>query len=212
MLRSHRGWDPGALRCARRLAADLGAPLLWTDLTRLLVDANRSATNPAVFSPWTRGLAAEERARLLAMHHAPHRTRVEHAVREVVGRRRAALHLAIHSFTPRPHGRERYFDVGFLYDPARPGERRLAEAWKDALAQLQPELRVRRNAPYRGRDDGLTRSLRARFGPDRYLGLELELNQAWCRRPGPGADRAVDALRESLQVVLGLGKGPWHPE
>lgn len=202
MLRSHRGWDPGALRCARQLSAALDAPLLPFAFTRLLVDANRSPGNPAVFSPWSRRLDAEARATLLATWHRPHWRRVEAAVQRGVRRSGRVLHVAVHSFTPRLRGGERRFDVGLLYDPRRPGERQLAADWRVALGLVQPELRVRRNAPYRGRDDGLTRALRRRFPPGRYLGFELELSQAWLARPGPAAARALDALGETLAAVL----------
>jgi hypothetical protein len=36
---------------------------------------------------------------------------------------------------------------------------------------------VRRNAPYRGDSDGLTSALRRERSAERYLGIELELNQ-----------------------------------
>ena len=38
-------------------------------------------------------------------------------------------------------------------------------------------LRVRRNYPYRGDADGLTTTLRRRFPWQRYLGIEIEVNQ-----------------------------------
>lgn len=60
-LASHRGWDEGALPLARRFSRALGVPLVANTWTRLLVDVNRSASNPACFSEWTRSLPAAER-------------------------------------------------------------------------------------------------------------------------------------------------------
>ena len=54
LLASHRGWDPGTLDLARRLAAAFGAPLVAATTTRLLVDLNRSPHNPRAFSEITR--------------------------------------------------------------------------------------------------------------------------------------------------------------
>jgi hypothetical protein len=50
--------------------------------------------------------------------------------------------------------------------------------WKESLAALAPELRVRRNYPYAGKGDGLTSHLRLRFAPCDYVGIELEVNQS----------------------------------
>src|SRR5262245_17280605 len=76
LLESHRGWDPGALGLARVLARGLGAPLLYTDVTRLLVEANRSKGHRELFSRVTRGLGRAERADIVARYYTPHWERV----------------------------------------------------------------------------------------------------------------------------------------
>lgn len=201
LLRSHRGWDPGALLCARSLARALDAPLLTVTTTRLLVDANRSPHNPAVFSSITRTLPAEEKARLLARHHQPHWERVRARIRATRG---PILHVGVHSFTPVYQGRVRRLSVGLLYDPGRAGEQRFAIAWQERLATRLPADPVRRNAPYRGRNDGLTTALRRELPPERYRGLELELNQRAIRDPRRRR-RLVVALGESLREALAGG-------
>ena len=50
LLASHRGYDPGALAMARTLVATTGAMLVAATVSRLLVELNRSAHNPRVFS------------------------------------------------------------------------------------------------------------------------------------------------------------------
>ena len=42
-LATHIAWDPGALPVARLLSAKLDAPLLWPDVSRLVIDCNRAA-------------------------------------------------------------------------------------------------------------------------------------------------------------------------
>ena len=182
VLVTHRGFDAGALTAARFLAARLRAPLLSATTTRLLVDLNRSPHNPAVFSRFTRDLPAAERQRLLARHHRPHRDRVRVRLVEELESPGRVLHLAVHSFTPVLHGRPRRFDVGLLYDPQRTREASFCRAWQRHLREVAPDLRVRRNAPYRGSSDGLTTALRREFGP-RYLGIELEINQRHVQAP-----------------------------
>jgi len=191
LLAGHRAFDPGAARLARDLARALHAPLLLGTATRLLVDLNRSPANPRRFSSCTRALPAEDRARIMTCHYWPYRLAVEEAVRTAAG---PVLHLSVHSFTPMRGRGRRTMDVGLLYDPARPRERRVAAAWQRSLAAVAPALRVARNRPYRGTSDGLTRALRRRFPDRHYAGLEVEVNQAIAC----GAPARWDALRRLL--------------
>lgn len=199
LLGSHRGWDPGALAVARLLARALAADLFAATTTRLLVDLNRSPHNPAAVPALVVGrLSRERREALLARHHRPHWERIRAAI---TASERPVLHVAVHSFTPVFRGTRRGFDVGILYDAKRERERSLAEDWQRRLGRAHPDLRVRRNAPYRGSSDGLTTALRREFAADRYRGLELELNQRSLARPR--ARRALaaalaDAIRDSL--------------
>jgi predicted N-formylglutamate amidohydrolase len=179
LLGSHRGWDLGALLVARQLARALDAPLLAATTTRLLVDLNRSPHNPWVFSELTRGLPHEVRDAILMRHHHPHWNRVRAAVAD----QPPTIHLAVHSFTPVWKGEARRFTIGILYDPKRSRERILADRWKRRLTLDLPPSQVRRNAPYRGDADGLTTALRRDHAGNRYLGLELELNQSALASP-----------------------------
>jgi predicted N-formylglutamate amidohydrolase len=178
VLTTHRGYDIGAVPLAKQFAAAFGAPLVLGASTRLLVDLNRSIGHPDLHSDATKGLSREERARILHDWYMPYRGTVEEHVRSAVAGGANVMHIATHSFTPVLHGEVRNAEIGLLYDPARPGEVRLAERWRSALRLTAPELRVRRNYPYRGEQDGMTSHLRRRFSPQRYVGMELEFNQA----------------------------------
>ncbi len=201
-LATHRGWDPGALPLARELARILRAPLRAATVTRLLVDLNRSPHHPRVFSEWTRGLPAAERALLLARHHGPHRDAVEGDVAEQVRRGRRVVHLGVHSFTPELDGVVRRADLALLYDPGRPLERALCSAWARELACALPQLAVRRNQPYRGASDGLTTSLRRSFPAEAYLGVEIEVSQRLLGADGRFPRTIAVALAEGLGTAL----------
>jgi predicted N-formylglutamate amidohydrolase len=125
-----------------------------------------------------RALDAPTKAELVRRYYHPHRDRVEQRIAKLVSRGRTVVHVASHSFTPELDGVARTADVACLYDPERSREKRFCSRWLEELSSLAPDLRLRRNYPYRGRDDGLTRHLRRRFSVTRYLGVELELNQA----------------------------------
>jgi len=91
----------------------------------------------------------------------------------------------------------REVDVGLLYDPARAAERKFCDGWARDLKRAAPELRVRKNRPYRGAADGFTTYLRRKLGP-RYLGIELEVSQRFFGKDGsPRARTAVARIVES---------------
>ena len=162
---------------ARALAGALGAPLVSSTTSRLLIDLNRSIGHPQVFSAATRGAPARLRAKIIEQHYRPYRAQVERLVGQLVARRRRVIHISSHSFTPELYGEVRRADVGLLYHPGRPGEVELCARWQAALAASAPGLRVRRNYPYAGKGDGLTSHLRLRYPPGNYVGIELEVNQ-----------------------------------
>ncbi len=174
--------------------------------SRLFADLNRSITNKAVFSEYygeleARGKAVKcstssaEKMRAQAIAYwkeyrekiekfvasslsSPKRTatKQKHAAGKKGAEDAAIIHLGIHSFTPVLNGMVRNADIGILYDPARPLERKFAQVIKAEILRLYPKMRVRFNYPYKGSSDGLTTALRKKFGP-RYVGIEIEMNQ-----------------------------------
>lgn len=204
LLASHRGWDPGSLELARRLTRRLAAPLVAATTTRLLIDLNRSVGNPALFSELVACLNGDERASLIDSLHRPHWNAVAETVNEAPAGR--VVHLGIHTFSPRLAGKLRTADVALLYDPRRQHERRFCDRWLKLLTAALPELRLRRNYPYRGTSDGITTALRRRFHDERYLGIELEVNQSfplthdarWSRLQFAIASTLSDALHASM--------------
>jgi predicted N-formylglutamate amidohydrolase len=201
-LESHRGWDPGALGMARRIARRLGAPLRVAIVTRLLVELNRSPHHRSLFSRFVRAQPPDVKERILARHYRPYRRDVEREVTAALRGGRRVLHLSVHTFTPVLDGVTRSVDVGLLYDPARPAERALCRRWARELRAGLPGLRVRKNRPYRGAADGLTTHLRRRLGP-RYLGIELETSQRFFAADGRPRDPRVRGIEESVARLLG---------
>lgn len=201
LLSGHRGFDPGALELARRLARMLHCTLIAATTTRLLVDLNRSPTNRNVFSVISRELSRTEREHLLATCHRPHRDRVAERVDTMIATAGRVLHIAVHTFTPSLGGSPRRADVGLLYDPARSAERRLCGLWQHALANQGPRLVVRRNYPYRGNSDGLPTWLRRKRPDGAYLGIELEVSQRRCSNIAT-AQNIARQLANSLQCAL----------
>lgn len=202
VLTSHEGVDIGAHAIAAALGRRFDVPVSAATVSRLLVDTNRSADNRAVFSRFTRTLPAAERTALLREFHTPHREAVEARCATACAARRRVLHLSIHSFTPTWAGKTRRCDLGFLYDPAHPWELEIGRNWQAAMRSAHASLRIRRNYPYRGTSDGLTRTLRRRFGPTEYAGIEVEVNQKWTALPGVEELPWMGALVAAIAATL----------
>jgi len=203
VLASHRGWDPGALTLARLLARDLKRPLHAVTWSRLFVEANRAPTNRRIWSRFTKDLPKGERDGILERWWRPHRETVEAAVAASIARGRRVVHVAVHSFTPELDGVVRNAEIGFLYDSRRKREGQFSRRWADALRALDPSLRLRYNYPYSGAADGLTTWLRKRHPESRYVGIELELNQALV--DGKGWRRFQQNMAASLGALFAEG-------
>ncbi len=202
LLDSHRGFDPGALAMARALATALGAPLVASTVSRLLVDLNRSVGHPHLHFEASHKAHAEVRQRILKHYYQPYRAQAEHLVRQAILDHGRVIHLSSHSFTPELDGKVRNADIGLLYDPARPSEVDLCERWTAALKACAPDLTIRRNYPYAGKGDGLTAWFRQRLPPDAYVGIELEINQKHVFRAGRHWTALRKVILESLCKAL----------
>ena len=194
MQQTHRAYDIGALQVFRKLV-NFAKPEFSCEgkFSRLFVDLNRTITNKSAFSEYYGTLEARdkplaEKAKAAATAYwKEYRENVEKFVAKNIGASKKGaknngkegadiVHLGIHSFTPALNGKVRNADIGILYDPKRPQERAYANVIRGEIKRLYPHMKVRFNYPYKGSSDGLTTSLRKKFGP-RYVGIEIEINQ-----------------------------------
>jgi len=203
LLQTHRGFDIGILPLAKQLAEHLNAPLEFAEVSRLLVDLNRSLRHPALFSFITRELSRAEKDTLLQGHYHPYRQAAETQICRLIEDGHRVVHVAVHSFTPELHGQVRNADIGLLYDPTRPLEKTFCLRWQQALADLEPGLRIRRNYPYQGAADSLGKTLRRRFAANEYLAIELEVNQKIPIAGGEAWRQLSSTLTSSLSQALG---------
>lgn len=220
VLRSHRGYDRGALPIAEALALAFALPLVRGQWSRLVADLNRSQDHPRVVArtvdgrpvPGNARLSLAERQQRLHTFWQPYRAALRAAV-ALAARRGPVLHLAVHSFTPALGGVVRRNDLGLLFDPARPRERAVCTALRHRL--VGHGLSARFNFPYFGNTDGATTWLRSQFGAARYCGIEVECNQRLVASP-VGQRRVAQALVAAVgPLVAGAAAavpgGPRHP-
>ncbi len=186
VLKTHRAYDIGAVQVFRKLVK-FAKPDFYCEgkFSRLFVDLNRTITIKSAFSEYYEALeardkAAAEKAKESATKYwTEYRTAIEKFVESALKPKTQAatiVHLGIHSFTPVLNDKVRNTDIGILYDPNRPQERAYANVIKAEIKRLYPIMKIRFNYPYKGTSDGLTTTLRKKFGP-RYVGIEIEINQ-----------------------------------
>ena len=177
LLSTHAAIDLGTARLYDDLVCqfDFGVK---NELCRLLIEFNRSLHHPRLFSSYSKSMSAQRKAELVALYEAYRNQFISYIRQKTKGGDATIIHLSLHSFTPQLGHDVRDYDVGVLYNPALPFEKKWAYDLKWALSRRG--LSVRMNRPYLGTADGFTTALRKMF-PSDYVGIELELNQRWTK-------------------------------
>jgi predicted N-formylglutamate amidohydrolase len=201
-LKSHRGWDPGALELTLSLSEKLGYPVFYSEISRLVVELNRSEHNRTLFSDITGSLPLAKRKQILDEYYYPFRKKVFSHISRIIQQGGFIIHFSVHTFSPVIDGKIRNADAGLLYDPARKSERDVAARIAEALKQYSPHIRTRMNYPYTGKADGHATALRKSFGPGEYAGLELEINQQLVTGGGTGASELHESLGQAIEYAL----------
>ena len=200
VLKSHRGWDPGALAVAKAMAQRLGSHLFSSTTSRLLVELNRSLWHNSLFSNYTALLSETQQQQIVDQYWRPYRDEVTAHLEELVNAGRRVIHLSIHSFTPVWDGKPRRTRIGLLYNSRLLNERSFCNAWKAELRKQCPEYAIHSNQPYKGIADGFTTWLRRHIAAmencdGTYSGIEIEINQALIH---PSTASRIDAMAELL--------------
>ena len=204
VLETHRAVDFGAQDVAHHLKHSLPCGFfIEAQITRLLIDCNRSLDNPHCFSEFTKSLPIAEKQPLIDHYYLPYRQQMEEWINAQIEDGNQVLHLSVHSFTPTLNGAVRNAGVGLLYDPLRHGEKEVARLWHGILLQQIPTYRIRMNYPYRGSSNGFTQALRKQHNEKDYLGFELEMNQTLVKDK-ESLNELAQALSRSIEELLQL--------
>ena len=199
----HIAYDIGIAGVTRRMAERMGAPAIFSDFSRLVIDPNRGEDDPTLVMklydstiiPANRHVDATEVERRLDAFHRPYHKALE----ELAARRDDTVICAMHSYTPRLVGRgERPWHVGILYSHLDP---RLALALIRRLT-AEEGIVVGENEPYGGHLDGDSIDRHA-LKPGRPNVL-IEIRQDLIRAEDgqiAWADRLVPILEEVLTAT-----------
>lgn len=202
-LSRHIGWDIGIGELGALLAERLDAVFVRQTYSRLVIDCNRSETQPDVIAetsdgtlvPGNAGLSEAERAARFAEIHAPYQS----AIAAEIARRDAAgmttVIVALHSFTPAMRGalrgQQRPWQIGILHDG---GDTGFAHALLDVLRE-EADLTVGDNEPYRM--DLIDYTIPRHAYPARRPYAEIEVRQDLL-----GSTKGCDAWADRLARLL----------
>jgi predicted N-formylglutamate amidohydrolase len=150
----HIAYDVGAAGVSRHLGELMGAPVILSRFSRLVIDPNRGEDDPTLIMqiydgtiiPGNRGLSRAARDRRLEHCYHPYHAALAGLLRS----RKNPVLIAIHSFTARLNGHgQRPWHIGILHGR----DTRLALPLLDRL-RAEPDLCVGENEPYGGHLDG----------------------------------------------------------
>ncbi len=201
LLKTHRGYDRGAIDVARIFSTACNARLFsWTN-TRLVVDMNRLSDSDTLFTVLRDTLSHDEKMKIIAEYHSPYWNGVKSYLADEIARSGLVAHVAVHSFTPVLKGVVRETDIGLLYDPRRSIETDFCNLWKKNMVKLNGKLRVRKNYPFKGYNDGLTTGMRKNFNNNEYIGIELEINQKFLRKENLKKQTLIHSIISSFRTT-----------
>jgi predicted N-formylglutamate amidohydrolase len=201
-LGRHIAYDIGAAALTRLLAERLDAPAVLAGYSRLLLDCNRQPGDPqsiveasdGTVIPGNRDLTLAEREARAQCFHWPY----HHAVDKAFARLRLIgpepLLVSVHTFTPSLGGKDRFWDLGVLWnrDP------RIAVPLIDLLRQHEG-LNVGDNEPYSGKEIAYTINLHA--GAAGLANAAVEIRQDHCETREE-LMRWADILGDALERIL----------
>ncbi len=198
----HIAYDIGAAELTRLLARRLNAPAVLAGYSRLLIDCNRQPGDPqsipevsdGVIIPGNQNLdEAAQAARAEAFHWPYH-----HAIDRTFAHLRRIgpepLLFSVHTFTPSLGGRDRFWDVGILWnrDP------RLAVPLISLLRE-HGRFHVGDNEPYSGKGIAYTINLHA--GAAGLANAAIEVRQDHCER-SEELTRWAEVVGAALETIL----------
>jgi len=207
-LNSHIAWDIGANLIASRLASRLGAPLVATGYSRLVIDCNRypnaADSVPAVSDDHpiaaNIGIAAEAQRQRRSEFFEPYHRAIDVALRNAENLGHTPAFISVHSCTPSMKGQYRpwHIGIGWLRD------RRMASPLLEHFGGLRDVI-VGDNQPYALAvgDDFTTPEHAMRRG---LAHLQIEFRQDLVSTPQT-ATAWADLLYDALMAA---DRESWH--
>lgn len=153
IFNQHIGYDIGAAKLTRKIAAKLNVPAILQNYSRLVIDCNRP-TDQFDSIPETSDHTLISGNQNISEAHRQSRideifTPFHNKISQLLDQNQYKLIIAIHSFTPQMNGIKRPWDVGFLFRQDQQTSRRLMEY----LSANHAQLNIGENQPYNIEDN-----------------------------------------------------------
>lgn len=177
-LDAHIAWDIGVAAVAHLITQDDTFAAYLGGYSRLVVDLNRDAHDPAAIPVESDGLlipgndlAPMDRETRLERFHRPYHDHLQH----LLTRYRPALILSLHSFTPALESKPneaRPWEVGVLYNDHETASKLAIPFLEDAGYRVGDQL------PYSGKILNATMNRHAEANDIPYIGIEMRQDLA----------------------------------
>lgn len=175
--REHIAWDPGALGVSLELSRLLNAPLVYSTVSRLIIDCNRAETAsdliPTVSEltpvPGNKAISEDERTYRIAFAHQPFHCSIDTLVDDRLKKLQPTALVSIHTYTPTYKGTMRPWEIGLISD----ADRRLADPALRTLAS-ETSFQVGDNEPY-SPSDGVYYTLERHGRSRELMSLMIEI-------------------------------------
>ena len=127
-LKTHIAYDIGAKEVASNIANHLQCPLIMSDFSRLLIDANRGIDDPTLIMKISDGriiqgnknisylAGCEEKMKRIKSYYNTYHNKISDIINLSIEREVFPAIISIHSFTPVFNGKKRLTDLGILWD------------------------------------------------------------------------------------------------
>lgn len=200
----HIAYDIGTLALSKLLAARLGAVLISSNFSRLLIDPNRGEDDPTLIMklsdgaiiPGNRHVDQEETKRRIEHYYRPYHDAIYNTIENFLAKDQVPVVVSMHSFTDQWKGTKRPWHVGVLWDC----DDRLPIPLIKAL-EGQGDIRVGDNEPYDGAlgNDTMFKHCTARGLAHALIEVRQDLisNEAGIHQ---WAERLAEALSPCLEM------------
>ncbi len=211
VLNSHVSWDPGALRVAQAMSVELDAPLVESQVSRVVFDCNRYPGAQSAVPiksetfeiPGNAGLSPTALQARAERFYVPFRDALGAVIVDRMDARRGLKEppviLTVHSFNPVYEGKRRDLDIGIIHDE----DSRLADEVLK-ITDAQTEFTVHRNAPY-GPGDGVTHTLVEHAIAHGLLNVMIEIRNDLIANPASRRAMAEWLSRLMKKALAALG-------
>jgi predicted N-formylglutamate amidohydrolase len=213
----HIAWDPGALAVSIKLSEILDAPVVHSNVSRLVIDCNRTLDAPdliptrseATDIPGNIDVTPQDREARVSLAHNPFHHRIQRLLDQRATAGLETVLVCMHSFTPSFHGVARPWPIGVIH-----GENSsFTRLFHQALAAELPDVPIGWNEPYSALR-GVTYTLE-HHGDDRgLLSTMIEIRHDEILHPsgvGIWAARIARALQHALREHKAAAKSAESP-